>query len=150
MSIGRNPVSMLRRLVKEPNIRLVEPHTSSLGLIRRSAGVATISSTVGLEALLYNKPVLTLGHPFYSGYGITLDIGDFAEIRDRVPELLEFVPDRERTRRFLHAAMRNCYPGAPVLVDRSDENAVRLAGTLDRAARGELGDRRKLARMPSA
>ena len=86
--------------------------------------------------------MLTLGRPFYSGYGATLDITDFGEIRDRVPELLEFRPDRERTRRFLHAAMRHCHPGAPVLVDRSDENAARLAGTLDRAARGEIAQRR--------
>lgn len=142
MSIGRNPVSMLRRLAREPNIRLVDPHTSSLGLIRRSAGVATISSTVGLEALLYDKPVLTLGRPFYSGYGVTLDLDSFGEIREQLPRLLDFRPDRERTRRFLHAAMRHCYPGAPVLVDRSDENAVRLADTLDRAARGELANRR--------
>ena len=138
MAIGRTPAAMLRNLVKLPNVSLVEPHTSSLGLIRRSCGVATISSTVGLEALLYTKPVLTLGRPFYSGYGVTLDIADFGEIRDRVPELLRFRPDRDRTRRFLHAAIGHCYPGAPVLVDRSDENATRLAGTLDRAARGEL------------
>jgi hypothetical protein len=135
MSIGRNPISMLRRLAQIPNLRLVDPYTSSLGLIRRSAGVATISSTVGLEALLYDKPVLTLGRPFYSEYGVTLDLDDLAEIRSRVPELLDFRPDRERTRRFLHAAMRNCYPGAPVLVDRSDQNAELLAQTLDRAAR---------------
>lgn len=146
MAIGRSSASMLRNLVKLPNVRLVEPHTSSLGLIRRSAGIATIGSTVGLEALLYTKPVLTLGKPFYSGYGVTLDISDFGEIRERVPKLLEFRPDRERTRRFLHAAMRHCYPGAPVLVDRSDENAELLAGTLDRAARGELGGGRATSR----
>jgi hypothetical protein len=34
--------------------------------------------------------------------------------------------------------MRRCYPGAPVLVDGSDENATRLADTLDHAARGKL------------
>ena len=41
-----------------------------------------ISSTVGLEALLYGKPVLTLGQPFYSGYGVTVDVDSFREIRD--------------------------------------------------------------------
>ena len=44
-----------------------------------------ISSTVGLEALLYDKPVLTLGDPFYAGFGVTLDVGSFAEITERVP-----------------------------------------------------------------
>jgi hypothetical protein len=34
--------------------------------------------------------------------------------------------------------MRHCHPGAPVLVDSSDDNALRLAGTLDLAARGRL------------
>jgi hypothetical protein len=104
--------------------------------MRRAEAVVVISSTVGLEALLYEKPVLTLGQPFYPGYGITLDVDSFSEIRTRVPELLRFRPDPEQIRRFLHAAMKRCYPGAPVLVDRSDENAARLAATLD-----EVGSR---------
>ena len=54
-----------------------------------------ISSTVGLEALLYEKPVLTLGQPFYSGYGVTLDVDSFRELRAKVPELLRFRPEPE-------------------------------------------------------
>jgi hypothetical protein len=122
-------------------VRLVQPYTSSHDLIRDSAGVVVISSTVGLEALLYDKPVLTLGDPFYAGFGVTLDVHSFAEITEGVPELLRFRPDPERIRRFLHAAMRNCYPGAPVLVDRSEENAIRLAGSIEAAARGARGKR---------
>ena len=135
MSVGRNSVALLRRLRTRANVRLAQPRTSTHDLIQRSAAVAVISSTVGLEALLYDKPVLTLGQPFYSGYGITLDVDSFAEIRDAVPALLRFRPDPERITRFLHAAMRACRPGAPVLVDRSDANAETLADTLDRAAR---------------
>jgi len=51
--------------------------------------------------------------------------------------LLDFQPDRERILRFLHAAMRSCFPGAPVAIDPSDENARRLANSLDAAARGQ-------------
>jgi hypothetical protein len=135
MSVGRNSIALLTRLRKRRNVRLVEPRASSHELIRNAAAVAVISSTVGLEALLYEKPVLTLGQPFYAGYGITLDLDSFAEIREQVPALLRFRPDPERIRRFLHAAMRACYPGAPVLVDRSDENARALAATLDEVVR---------------
>jgi hypothetical protein len=85
--------------------------------------------------------VLSLGDPFYAGFGVTLDVGSFAEITERVPELLRFRPDPELIRRFLHAAMRNCYPGAPVLVDRSEENAIRLAGSIETAARAALASR---------
>jgi hypothetical protein len=138
MSIGRNSMGMLRRIAAPPNVRLVDPHTSTLELIDCAAGVVTISSTVGLEALMYGKPVLTVGRPFYAGYGVTLDIDDRVELGTRLPELLSFEPDRERTRQFLHAAKRHCHPGAPVLVDSSDDNARRLADTLHRAAIGEL------------
>jgi Capsule polysaccharide biosynthesis protein len=141
MSIGRNSIRLLRRVRRRPNVRLVQPYTSSHDLIRGSAAVAVISSTVGLEALLYEKPVLTLGDPFYAGFGVTLDVHSFAEIPERVPELLRFQPDPERIRQFLHAAMRNCYPGAPVLVDRSEENALRLAGSIEAAARSALESR---------
>ena len=135
MSVGRNSVALLRRLRARPNVHLVKPHVNTHDLIRRSAAVAVISSTVGLEALLHEKPVLTLGQPFYSGYGVTVDVDSFAEIREAVPAVLRFRPDPERITRFLHAAMRACSPGAPVLVDRSDENARTLAGSLDAAAR---------------
>jgi len=141
MSLGRNSIGLLRRLRRRPNVRLVQPYTSSHDLIRDSVGVVVISSTVGLEALLYDKPVLTLGDPFYAGFGVTLDVHSFAEIGERVPELLRFRPDPEQIRRFLHAAMRNCYPGAPVLVDRSAENAIRLAASIEAAARSALESR---------
>jgi hypothetical protein len=141
MSVGRNSFRLLRRLRSRRNVRLVPPRTSTHELIRDAEAIAVISSTVGLEALLYEKPVLTLGQPFYSGYGVTLDVDSFREIRAKVPELLRFRPDPERIRRFLHAAMRACRPGAPVLVDRSQENAVRLAGSLEEAAREALAAR---------
>jgi hypothetical protein len=141
MSIGRNSVRMLRRLARDDRIVVVGPYTSSLELVRRSAAVVTISSTVGLEALLYGKPVLTLGRPFYSGYGVTLDADGPEEIAEQAARLVHFSPDRERVRHFLHAAMRRCHPGAPVLVDSSDQNASVLADTLDRAALGQLGER---------
>jgi len=141
MSVGRNSVRLLRRLRRRQNVRLVEPRSSSHDLILGSAGVAVISSTVGLEALLYDKPVLTLGDPFYAGFGITLDVDSFAEIPTKVPQLLGFEPDHERIVRFMHAAMRACYPGAPVLVDRSEENAVVLAGSIESAAVAAVTER---------
>jgi hypothetical protein len=134
MSLGRNPVSLLRRLTAEPNIRLVDPRTSSHQLIRESRGVAVIGSTVGLEALLHLRPVLTIGRPFYAGAGVTLDVASLEELPVAVPRLLDFQPDRRQVLRFLHAAMARCKPGAPVLVDRTDANATVLAGTLDAAA----------------
>jgi hypothetical protein len=132
-SIGRNPDRLLRALAGLPNVRLVDPYTSSHELIRRARGVVVISSTVGLEALLYAKPVLTLGRPFYAGYGVTVDLDSFAGIRRAVPALADFRPDREEILRFLHAAMRSTFPGAPAGVDSSESNAATVAASLQRA-----------------
>jgi hypothetical protein len=41
--------------------------------------------------------------------------------------------------------MRTTLPGAPVLVDRSDENAVALAGSLEQVAEQTLAERGALA-----
>jgi Capsule polysaccharide biosynthesis protein len=140
LSIGWNPLGMLRRLSAIDNVRLVHPYTSSHELISRSHAVAVIGSTVGLEALLYAKPVMTIGQPFYSGYAITLDVDSFRELREAVPALLGFRPDRDRIIAFLRAAMQRCRPGKPVLVDHSDENALALASSLDAAGREAASD----------
>ena len=150
MSLGRNSIRLLRRLRQRPNVRLVAPRASSHDLIRGAEAVVVISSTVGLEALLYDKPVLTLGQPYYGGFGVTLDAVSLAEIRNLVPELLRFRPDPERIGRFLHLCMRHCYPGQPLLVDRSEQNALVVAATLDAAARSELADRREPAALRQA
>jgi capsule polysaccharide modification protein KpsS len=134
LAIGRTPLALLRRIDRLPNARVVPAATNSHDLIENAAAIVTIGSTVGLEALLYRKPVLTLGDPFYAGAGVTIDVASFAEIPRAVPEALTFTPDPERITAFLAAAMDRCLPGRPVLMDRSDENAVALAATLERGA----------------
>jgi hypothetical protein len=142
MSLGRNSIRLLRRLRQRPNVRLVGPYTNTHELIRRAEAVVVIGSTVGIEALLYDKPVMTLGIPYYAGFGVTLDVESFAELHEKVPELLRFRPDPDRIGRFLHLCMRHCYPGHPLLVDRSPENALTVADTLERAALAAVQERR--------
>ncbi|MEA2156678.1 MAG: hypothetical protein QOE11_2818 [Solirubrobacteraceae bacterium] len=134
MSIGRNPMGLLRRLHAISNVRIVAPSESSHELIAGAAAIVVISSTVGLEALLHGKPVLTIGEPFYARLGVTLDAASSADIRELVPAVLRYEPDPERILRVIHAAWQRCHPGAPVMVDRSAENARRLAGSIEAAA----------------
>lgn len=133
-SIGQNPVALLRRLAGREGVVLVDPRTSTHDLIERASALAVISSTVGLEGLLYGKPVLTLGRPFYAGQGLTVDVDSLLDLQRQLPRLLDFRPDRERTLQFLHAARARCLAGAPVLVDSSDENARVLASSIELSA----------------
>jgi hypothetical protein len=144
LSVGRNSIGSLRRLTRKVNVRLAPASTSSHDLIQAAEAVVVIGSTAGFEALLYEKPVLTLGRPFYAGYGVTLDLDSPAELAHAVPRLLEFAPDPERIARLMHAAMRRCRVGAPVLVDPSDQNARDLAASIQDAATELAGARRRL------
>jgi len=46
--------------------------------------VVTVNSTVGVEALSYNKPVITLGRAFYSGLGMAYEIKDDKQMDNAV------------------------------------------------------------------
>ena len=137
MSLGRNTFRLLHRLRRRPNVRLVDPYTSTHELIRRSEAVVVISSTVGLEALLYDKPVLTLGR------AVLRRLRSHARRRTRSPtsaarcrSCCAFRPDPERIAQFLHWRCGSATRAQPLLVDRSEENARTVAETLERAALG--------------
>ncbi len=46
--------------------------------------VITINSTVGVEALTYNKPIITLGQAFYGGRGLTHEVTNDEEMKQAV------------------------------------------------------------------
>jgi hypothetical protein len=148
VSIGRNPLSFLRRLVKRENVHLVEPHTSSHELIRRAPAGAVISSTGGLAARLHGRPVLTMGQPFYAGLDVTIDVDSFREVPAALTEVLAFTPDPERTLEVLHAMMRATYAGKPAGVDPSPENTRALAGSIERRATAARAGARQATLVP--
>lgn len=53
---------------------LVAPHAPPLALIDAVDQVWTMTSLLGFEALLRDKPVTCLGTPFYAGWGLTRDL----------------------------------------------------------------------------
>lgn len=55
-----------KQLKKLPNVKIINPAYPSSKLIKNSNLVFTISGTAGFEGLIYGKPVIVFGHPFYS------------------------------------------------------------------------------------
>ena len=71
-------------------------------LIANADAVITINSTVGLEALLHNKPTLVLGQAFYNLKGLTQSASSQQELETVLPSLPDNLPDEELRRGFLH------------------------------------------------
>jgi SAM-dependent methyltransferase len=81
---------------------LVVNDVSIHSLIELCDAVGTFSSTVGFEALLYGKPVVCGGVPFYSRRGFTLDLVRPDRDREALAHLPDWKPDQEAWRRFAH------------------------------------------------
>ena len=68
---GYRPRRYYRELKKNPNVKIIDPVTTSLDLIQNARLVATINGTIGFEAILLKKPVVTFGDIFYNTLSMT-------------------------------------------------------------------------------
>ena len=67
-SIGRRPLGDYRRISRSWNVRLIDPMAEVFGLIQNASAVLAITSTMGWEAILLDRPVVTFGEVFYNTY----------------------------------------------------------------------------------
>jgi len=77
---GGYSLEELRDLSKHPNIVVLHPDISSKDIFKHIDFVITINSTVGYEALFYNKIVITMGSSFYESFPGVINITDVKEI----------------------------------------------------------------------
>jgi len=102
---GRMKLSDLLSIRKLNNVSLVNPKKSAHELIKLSDIIMTINSTVGFEAILYQKPVITFGKSFYRGRGLTLDINSINELSKKLKKAEIFRPKYENVIEFLKDIM---------------------------------------------
>lgn len=67
-SRGRRSAAYYRAIRETNGVRLIAPDVDVAPLIRAAAMVLTISSTMGWEAILWERPVVTFGEVFYNAY----------------------------------------------------------------------------------
>ena len=84
MMVGFRPMSSYQRLLRMPNIRLIDPFVNSYELSKNAQLVTVITGSAGWEALLLKKPVITFGHVFFN----KLDMVKKAESIASLPELI--------------------------------------------------------------
>jgi capsular polysaccharide export protein len=69
-------------------------------LIENAEAVITINSTVGIEALLYGKKVISLGEAFYALADLCLTAGNAEDLEAAISKLMLFEPDEQLRRNF--------------------------------------------------
>lgn len=78
--IGFFDLNFYNDLKKLPNVKYINPLANNKMLIKNSCGIVTLTSTMGYEALLMNKPVLTLGKVFYNFHPYCFNIESYNDI----------------------------------------------------------------------
>jgi hypothetical protein len=153
-SKGRRPVEFYERIRAIPAVRLLGPEEDTWSLIRGASVVAVITGTVGWEALLYNKPVVTFGDVFFNVVPEVYKAGQLP--KDRWYEVFKraatnHVSDRHAVLALITALFEATHPGFignpdtfPEALD--PENISNLANAL----RSELGIDRPAARRAAA
>jgi len=71
-------------------------------LIKNSKLVVTVNSSVGLESLFRDKPVITLGNAFYNIDGIVRNVKSEQEFYEKLCESLEEEVDKELNEKLLY------------------------------------------------
>jgi len=99
----RFPIHYLRRLQKLPNVRLISPKISIHDILRHTSGVLTYNATTGIEALLYDKPVLSFASNLYYEYHSGVDqCIDLYELGKKLSQLVNRKIDKNETLEYIY------------------------------------------------
>jgi len=85
--LGHREMNFYKKLLKYPNVRLIDPWIDSKELIKNSKGVITLTGTAGWEAMFYNKPVFLLGNMFYESFPYINKIQNIDELTSKIKNI---------------------------------------------------------------
>lgn len=105
ISLGDRGPAYFRDLLLYPNVRLISPFVFGVELARQARFVATLTGTVGFEAIALNKPLLIFGDTFY-------DICPWIHKVENLEDLASLVP------RLCALKVGNAAPDAEVEIER--------------------------------
>ena len=98
---GRIDYSNLKKKYQKKNVVFITTALSS-ELIELSRAVITINSTVGIEALLKRKAVITLGEAFYNVEGLVYHCTDLSRLHDYMGKAVSDKTEYKLVDKFLY------------------------------------------------
>ena len=111
--LGTRGPNFYKKILAFPNVELVDPFMNTVKLIRNSLRVITITSTVGYEALLLNKPVICLGNVFYDFHPLCFKVTTYPKLKEVLRSIVDgkIEVDPSWPSRFLYAYHETTWSG---------------------------------------
>lgn len=138
-AFGYEGFSFYKKICALPNVILINPHENSKILIQKSLGVFTLTSTVGYEAFILNKPVVIFGDVFYQNHPLVYKCPGYSTIKDGFSFIENNLKNYEcvaYTEKFLLAYKKICYPmklsysGTEIQNNQQADDIVKLLHTV--------------------
>ncbi len=110
--LGRRPLSEYRRLRSIYNVRLLDTQLPSFDIVKNASLIVSISNTIGMEAILLEKPLVVLGDTFYKNYDNAFYLENIKDLPSVIQKLLKnFRPNRENLLKYITALFKGSHPG---------------------------------------
>jgi capsule polysaccharide export protein KpsC/LpsZ len=93
---GTRPVSFYKKIKAIPNVKLIDSDVGSYELIRGSRLILAITGTIGWEALILKKPVITFGRVFYNKLDMVRKSKDINELPYLIKDVLNNYKHEEK------------------------------------------------------
>lgn len=111
---------------KNNNVVMLDPYADSHVFIKKAKVVIVAAGTVGWEALLFGKPVITLGNTFYNNTGLVKRVENIKFLKENLKTLLDdYVLDEELLKKYIVAMRKGTYKGA-YTVPHTRENQSKI------------------------
>lgn len=95
-----------------PNVKLIPLSMSSFDLIDNSKAVATVTGTVGLEAVIRGKPVFVFGHAWYRGCEGVFYTPTLESCKELISKIQNgYKIELQKVKAFLYALEKTCHRG---------------------------------------
>ncbi|MEK6780155.1 MAG: hypothetical protein AABY93_00515 [Bacteroidota bacterium] len=98
---------------KTSNVIYLPGEHNSQDLILSAKAIITLTSTVGLEALILGKPVIVMGNVFFDRYQYITKIKSFDELRSIIRSDAYIYPDKKTIIDFLANLLDHSFKGNP-------------------------------------
>ena len=100
--------SYYKAIKKNPNVKLIDARQSSFPITAHAKLITTITGSVGWEALMFKKPVVSFGHVFYNTLPATTYCDKMEELPSIIKQRLEHdTHDEEELTAFLASIFKD-------------------------------------------
>lgn len=124
--IGFMSKETYKKILSLPNVKYIGPRENNFNLIKNSLGIITLTSTMGYEALLNQKPVVTLGKVFYNYHPYCFHTSSYVELYKMLQNILykEYTDFEGINKDFINTYYNNTFDGQ--ILDNSFENIEKI------------------------